>query len=91
MAVQVLKRDQYGRCVGMPWVKRMFYWENVSGLLLKNGLATVYVGAGAEYGDMLKEFERLEKIARKSKVGMWSKKAAHKETPMEFKKRTKGE
>lgn len=73
----------------MAWVKRRFKWENVSSLMLKKGLATVYIGSGAEYGNLLKTFQHLEKVAKFNKVGMWGKRSSHKETPMEFKKRTK--
>jgi endonuclease YncB( thermonuclease family) len=89
--VQVLKRDQYGRCVAMAWVNRTFWWQNVSSLLVSNGFATLYEGAGAEYGGMRSTFETLEKQARKRRVGMWAGKEAHKESPMDFKKRTKSE
>ena len=89
VTLQVLKRDQYGRCVGMAWVKNTFRWKNVSALMLENGLATVYTSSGAEYGGMLQKFEAMEKKAKKQKKGMWRKASSHKESPMEFKKRNK--
>lgn len=73
----------------MAWVKKTFRWKNVSSLLLENGFATVYVGAGAEYENLLDNFTKIENQAKARKKGMWSKKSSHKETPMEFKKRTK--
>jgi len=87
--VQVLKRDQYARCVGMSWVRHTFWWDNISSMMLRRGMAAVYEGAGAEYGGMKEEFLQLEKGAKRMKKGMWSKRASHRETPMQFKKRTK--
>lgn len=75
----------------MAWVKKPFWWKNISILLLENGLATVYIGAGAEYENLLEKFTQIEKQAKSKRKGMWSKKSNHKETPMEFKKRTKAE
>lgn len=87
MAIQILKRDQYGRCVAMAWRKEFFTWNNIPSMLLNQGFATVYTGQGAEYGGYEKHFLALEKAAKKRRIGIWSIPASERETPMEFKKK----
>ncbi|KAI8873723.1 staphylococcal nuclease, partial [Ramicandelaber brevisporus] len=63
--------------------------KNVSVEILSAGLATVYKGQGAEYGNMLGRLEELEARAKSKRVGMWSQKAKLYQSPMAFKKELK--
>ncbi|SJX61870.1 uncharacterized protein SRS1_12854 [Sporisorium reilianum f. sp. reilianum] len=98
--------DQYKRLVATPYVwdaPYIFGKTNVSLAMVKQGLATVYRSAGADYGRAtwwakvwrksttgLSALERAETKARRQKIGMWSlgKKL---ESPEEYKRRMKGE
>ncbi|GAA5870510.1 hypothetical protein JCM3774_003693 [Rhodotorula dairenensis] len=92
--VELFRKDQYGRIVGMCYV-RNFPWlrtSNVSELMLKAGYATVYEQANAVHAGRLAEFHRLEDAAKKARRGMWAHgDAAERETPAEFKRRMKKE
>ncbi|GAK63626.1 nuclease domain containing protein [Moesziomyces antarcticus] len=98
--------DQYKRLVATPYV-----WEppyvlgktNVSLAMVKQGLATVYRSAGADYGQAtwwarfwrksttgLTALERAETKAKRQKTGMWSLGKKF-ESPEDYKKRIKGE
>ncbi|GAA5989769.1 hypothetical protein JCM10908_002313 [Rhodotorula pacifica] len=91
--VELFRKDQYGRIVGMCYV-RNFPWlrtSNVSALMLKAGYATVYEQANAVHGGRLAEFHRLEEGAKKARLGMWAQKGEERESPAEFKRRMKKE
>lgn len=88
VGVQLLKRDQYGRAVCMVWVKGFWRWKNVPMIMLEKGLGAVYDSQGAEYGGLEDKFLAAQEVAKKKRIGMWSRgrKAV---TPMEFKKKHK--
>ncbi|GAA5943080.1 Lcl3p [Sporobolomyces koalae] len=90
VTVELHQRDRYSRVVGMAYV-RSFPWirrQNVSEVLLKAGLATVYRQAGAVHAGRLSEFERLEATARAKRIGMWSLRSTDYESPADYKRRT---
>ncbi|TKA54851.1 hypothetical protein B0A53_02660 [Rhodotorula sp. CCFEE 5036] len=92
--VELFRKDQYGRIVGMCYV-RNFPWlrtSNVSALMLKAGYATVYEQANAVHAGRLAEFHRLEDAAKKARRGMWAQgKDSRPESPADFKKRMRKE
>lgn len=98
--------DQYKRLVATPYVWNapyLFGKTNVSLVMVKQGLATVYRAAGADYGKAtwwakvwrksttgLNALERAEAKAKRQKIGMWSLGKKF-ESPEEYKRRTRGE
>ncbi|KAH8079679.1 hypothetical protein HD553DRAFT_277018 [Filobasidium floriforme] len=89
--VQVLRRDQYGRIVGIPYVRRLLLPDQPLPIeMLKRGMAVVYESAGAEYGPWgLTKLKELEATAKSAKVGIWSLPASKFEHPADYKKRHK--
>ena len=88
--VRLLTKDQYGRAVGQVVLPRMLglSCQAVDEIMLKEGLAEVYQGMGAVYGEKGKDiYLVIEEEARKSKKGIWSQ--AQRESAAEYKKRTK--
>jgi endonuclease YncB( thermonuclease family) len=73
--IQLLTKDQYGRAVAqvrvggwLPW-----WYHYADQAMLEAGLAEVYRGSGAVYGQLGKEaYEAMEAKAQTQKVGMWS-------------------
>ncbi|GAA5889429.1 hypothetical protein JCM16303_005560 [Sporobolomyces ruberrimus] len=95
--VELYQKDRYNRVVGMCYVRRPWYSlplpfkkDNVSELLLKAGLATVYTQGGAVYAGKFERFKELEEKAKKKKLGMWAMSSNKYESPAEYKKRTAG-
>ncbi|GAA5869613.1 hypothetical protein JCM1840_004479 [Sporobolomyces johnsonii] len=92
VTVELYQRDRYNRVVGMaytrpfPWLRR----RNVSEVMLRAGLATVYREAGAVHAGQLARFEELEAQAKLKKLGMWSISSEQYESPAAFKRRTGG-
>jgi len=91
-----LHKDQYGRAVAQVYKRKPLWFvfpkkkQNIymDEQMLKEGLAEVYVGAGAVYGPLGKEeYIKLEEDARKQRIGIWSLKK--RESAAEFKKRSK--
>lgn len=73
--------------VCMVWRKGFWTWENVSYMILEEGLATVYTSMGAVYGEEGKEaFDVREQEARRRKVGMWSQKKSSFVSPKDYKR-----
>ncbi|KAI8926596.1 hypothetical protein BC831DRAFT_455932 [Entophlyctis helioformis] len=93
--VKLLRRDQYGRLVGMVYVSQTFCLLsrtiNVPMELLRKGLAVVYRSQGAEYGGLRGEFERVEAEARRKRRGLWALDRRDFESPGAYKRRTKGD
>ena len=91
--VRVLATDQYGRGVGevlAPGPLFGFPRKYADTEMLKAGLAEVYQGGGAVYGQNGKEaYLAMEEKARKKKKGIWS--LRNRETAAEFKARAKAE
>lgn len=87
MWVQVLRRDQYGRIVGVPLIRRWIFRDiPLPILMLQKGMAVVYDSAGGEYGKWgIEEMKKVEKVARDRKIGLWSLPPS--ETPAEYKRR----
>ena len=65
-----------------------FFETDLSELLLKNGLATVYKGGGAQYNGKKLYYISLEEQAMKRKKGIWSQSGSI-ETPAAYKKKTR--
>mmetsp|Transcript_63324 Transcript_63324/g.93958 ORF Transcript_63324/g.93958 Transcript_63324/m.93958 type:complete len:351 (-) Transcript_63324:123-1175(-) len=94
--LRLLHKDQYGRAVAQVYKRKPLWFvfpkkkQNIymDEQMLKEGLAEVYVGAGAVYGPLGKEeYIKLEEDARKQRIGIWSLKK--RESAAEFKKRSK--
>jgi len=91
--VRLLTKDQYGRAVGQVLVPgRGFPFlrprQSVDEIMLREGLAEVYLGMGAVYGDKGKDaYLAIESTARKAKKGIWSQ--DQRESASDYKKRTK--
>lgn len=90
--LKLIRKDQYGRVVAhvhRPWrfFPGLFYkGPSVSEMMLRNGHATVYEQAGAEYGAAGRDhYFALEQAAKKKRIGIWA--AEKGESPAEFKKR----
>lgn len=87
--IKLLRKDQYGRAVAkieggrrkLPPFKR----QDVSVELVRNGLATIYTGGGAEYDGNLQLLQELQQKAKNKKRGMWSQ-GQEILTPAEFKR-----
>lgn len=87
--VKALAKDRYERLLGVVWYQDGVLGgeKDLSEELLKQGLAVVYTGGGAQYDGRRSEYERLEDTARRSKKGLWSQKDADRESPAEYKKK----
>ncbi|OQS55425.1 lcl3 [Ecytonucleospora hepatopenaei] len=81
--VKIVGKDMYGRLLAMVYTGGFFNKKNVNDLMLKTGMACVYVGAHAKYGGRLAQMKALEKEAKANRLGMWSSKNVV--TPMEHK------
>mmetsp|Transcript_20225 Transcript_20225/g.20333 ORF Transcript_20225/g.20333 Transcript_20225/m.20333 type:complete len:252 (+) Transcript_20225:46-801(+) len=86
--VKLYSKDQYGRVIGQVTYKDKMFSKDLSEELLKKGLAVVYRQKGAQYGNEgLQKWEKLESIAKKQRVGIWSKDKV--ELPSDYKKKVK--
>ncbi|GAA5917250.1 hypothetical protein JCM8208_006769 [Rhodotorula glutinis] len=90
--VELFQKDRYGRVVGMAFVRPFPYLRqrNLSEVLLKAGLATVYEQAGAVHGGQLDRFRAVEAAARARRAGMWAQAASELESPAAYKARLRG-
>ena len=90
MRLKLLARDQYQRAVcavSYGGILGLFQ-KDLSMELLKNGLATVYTSAGAEYnGYAVGTLKEIEAGAKQKGLGMWSQ-GTKSESPAEYKRRT---
>ncbi|KAI1828031.1 hypothetical protein F4861DRAFT_490387 [Xylaria intraflava] len=85
---KVYKRDQYDRIVATVYVRSFLFRRDVGLEMLKVGLATTYEAkTGAEFGGLEGEYKAAEAKAKASKLGIWSKKAKHFESPRDYKTR----
>jgi micrococcal nuclease len=90
-----LHKDQYGRLVAevryypwWPWLP--WYYRLVDEVMLKNGLAEVYLGSGAVYGYRGKEYYlQLQHTAQQKQLGQWSPENRMYESAAKYKARTK--
>jgi endonuclease YncB( thermonuclease family) len=64
--VQLLRKDQYGRLVGVPYVRRWVLPDQpLPTEMLRKGMAVVYESGGAEYGPWgLEGLKRIEDGAK---------------------------
>lgn len=86
-SLKVHRLDQYSRAVATVWVRRWFLLQkNVSLEMVKAGYATVYTGAGAEYGTAKDQLIRAEKWARRCRRGMWRQASSEYVSPAEYKR-----
>jgi len=92
---QFIRKDQYGRVVGIPLVPRPFVplflskyvGSSLALEMLRAGTAMTYEESGAEYGPWGRDkYLRVEEEARAARRGMW-KNGISIETPREYKKR----
>lgn len=84
VSVKIVGKDRYNRLLAFVYVGSMCFKQNVNRLLLKTGMACLYVGKDAKYGGRLVQLQADEKLAQSKKVGMWSRKDMV--TPMAYKK-----
>lgn len=85
----IYKQDQYSRIVATVFVRRFLFRRDVGKEMLKRGLATIYEAKmGAEFGDFEEEYRKVELVAKRKKLGMWSGEMKDYESPMDYKKRT---
>lgn len=63
--------DQYKRVVARAEVWKWTGRKDVSAEMLKNGLAVVYEGGGAEFGNKEQRYRELEAKAKKLHLGLW--------------------
>jgi endonuclease YncB( thermonuclease family) len=74
--LKLLRKDQYGRALAKVEGGRSFMppfrKKDVSVELVRNGLATVYTGGGAEYDGNRRILEDLQSTAQKKRRGVWS-------------------
>lgn len=87
--IKVLSIDMYRRILAIVYVRRgWFTWGNVNVQMVRAGMACVYVGRGAEYGECHAQLMNAERKAKSEKVGIW--KDRHVVLPMEYKKKHRG-
>ena len=89
--IKLLRKDQYGRAVAKVEGSRRllppFNRKDVSLELVRNGLATIYEGGGAEYDGNIEILKNYQRTAEKRKRGVWSQ--AQMMSPAEFKRQQK--
>ncbi|ELQ75801.1 putative SNase-like domain protein [Trachipleistophora hominis] len=78
--VTKLGTDRYDRCIGRVVVDGV----DVSVMMVRMGMACVYVGYNAIYGRWYDKLVRCEKRAKKRALGMWKEGV---ELPMDYKRR----
>ncbi len=67
----------------------MLSTRDISIDLAKNGLASLYTGAGAEYDGNLDAFQRAISDAQKNKRGIWSNGIQNMMSPSDYKRAIK--
>ncbi|KAI1814085.1 hypothetical protein GGS20DRAFT_550132 [Poronia punctata] len=85
---KIYRRDQYDRIVATVYVRRFFLRRDVGLEMLKAGLATTYEAkSGAEFGGLEQKYKAAEATAKAKKLGIWSGKPEHFESPRAYKTR----
>eukprot|EP00596_Hydrurales_sp_CCMP1899_P004350 CAMPEP_0119039160 /NCGR_PEP_ID=MMETSP1177-20130426/8520_1 /TAXON_ID=2985 /ORGANISM="Ochromonas sp, Strain CCMP1899" /LENGTH=236 /DNA_ID=CAMNT_0007002707 /DNA_START=167 /DNA_END=877 /DNA_ORIENTATION=+ len=93
ISVKLLSKDRYGRIIGVVnYHKDGFLGvkgkeADISEELVKEGLAVVYRQGGAQYDGSIQRWDKLELMAKKQKIGIWSQQKV--QLPSEYKKETK--
>lgn len=86
--IRVLGVDMYGRVLSIVYVRRWLRWVNVNVRMVEAGLACLYTGKAAQYGDMYDELVRSEERAKAERLGMWSR--GRVVLPMDHRKQNRG-
>ncbi|KAF7698671.1 putative endonuclease LCL3 [Cucumispora dikerogammari] len=81
--VKLLKRDRYGRLLCRVYLIKWFKYKDVGAYMLRKGFACVYTGSDAVYAGKLAYYRKLEKEAKRRKLGMWQ---YNQISPMEYKR-----
>jgi endonuclease YncB( thermonuclease family) len=82
-----LSRDQYGRTVAQATIWKWNGKRNISLEMLRNGWAVVYESKqGAEFNGQEDVYKKLEKQARRKRIGMFQQGTKNLVTPGEYKK-----
>ncbi|KAI2636204.1 hypothetical protein GGS21DRAFT_72948 [Xylaria nigripes] len=85
---RVYKRDQYDRIVATVYVRHFLISRDVGLEMLKAGMATTYEAkTGAEFGGLEELYRATEAQAKAKKLGIWSMKPKHFESPRDYKTR----
>ncbi|KAK5632932.1 hypothetical protein RRF57_008646 [Xylaria bambusicola] len=85
---KIYRRDQYDRIVATVYVRRFLFRRDVGLEMLKSGFATTYEAkTGAEFGGLEEKYKVAEAKAKAKKLGIWSGKPEHFESPREYKSR----
>lgn len=88
--IKPLAPDQYQRCVARCWVLRPTGFKDVAKEMVRNGIGVVYEGSSqAQFDGQEAVYRRLEAEAKRKRRGLWGSKV--KETPLQYKKRVRGE
>ncbi|KAJ9122435.1 hypothetical protein QFC22_001860 [Naganishia vaughanmartiniae] len=87
MKCQILRKDQYGRIVAVPYIHRHILPNRPLPIeMLRTGMAVVYESGGAEYGPWgLEKMKQVEAEAKSARRGIWG--INNFESPGEYKKR----
>jgi micrococcal nuclease len=83
--VVVFKRDHYGRLLGLLFDQKI----NLNQEMVKKGWAVIYPFSTELTRTQLKEFKKMEKLAKQQREGVWSVKKF--ERPWNYRKRIKKE
>ncbi|ORD94736.1 Y1296 [Enterospora canceri] len=84
VVIEILAKDRYRRYLCIVYTKDEI---NTNLSMLKLGLADMYKGPNAHYGEFERQFKDALEQAKKNKVGMWSVDDVI--TPYEYKKNKK--
>lgn len=81
--IKILKLERYDRLLCRVYIIKGLRSQDLAVKMLKKGHACVYIGSDAEYDGKYEKYCKLEKIAKKQKIGMWK---YNQISPMEYKK-----
>ncbi|KAJ1730185.1 putative endonuclease lcl3, partial [Coemansia biformis] len=89
VTIKLLSRDQYSRVVSTVTYRRFFglVKTNAAHVMLREGMASLYTGGGAQYDGEKELLQRIEAQAKQQKRGIWGLKKY--ESPAEYKKKHK--
>jgi endonuclease YncB( thermonuclease family) len=86
--IKLLSKDQYGRAIAMIYTSSPRV--NVSVALVKEGLAHVYTGTGAQHDGIIDSLIRCENEAKKKGLNIWSESnIAAVESPSDYKNKNR--
>ncbi|KAJ2767375.1 putative endonuclease lcl3 [Coemansia nantahalensis] len=89
VTIRPLSRDQYSRVVATVTYRRLFglVKTNAAHVMLREGMASLYTGGGAQYDGERELLASIEAQAKRQKRGIWGLK--NYESPAEYKKKHK--